>query len=169
MIEKVLNETSVTPKITLTQTEYNRLVELAQANAKQIDERAVEYYKKNGVCGIHIDAYVREQNGAHDEIADTFRFDCQPRYGYVRPSDEYRPNPLCHRQRDTAAHHEVCRRLCHVGLLPQVRQAAHAHQQCPAVRATCLPRMGDDPHTDADRLAAGCADTDICNTEIMED
>ena len=27
MIEKVLNETSVTPKITLTQTEYNRLVE----------------------------------------------------------------------------------------------------------------------------------------------
>ena len=31
MIEKVLNETSVMPKITLTQTEYNRLVELAQA------------------------------------------------------------------------------------------------------------------------------------------
>ena len=94
MIEKVLNETSVTPKITLTQTEYNRLVELAQANAKQIDERAVEYYKKNGVCGIHIDAYVREQNGGCDEIADTFRFDCQPRYGYVQPSDEYEPNPF---------------------------------------------------------------------------
>lgn len=66
MIEKVLSETSVTPKITLTQTEYNRLVELAQANARQIDGRAVEYYKKNGVCGIHIDAYVREQNGGCD-------------------------------------------------------------------------------------------------------
>jgi len=94
MIEKVLNETSVTPKITLTQDEYNRLVSLAKAKAKQIEERAVEYYKKNGVCSIHIDAYVREQNGGCDEIADTFRFDCQPRYGYVTPSDEYEPNPF---------------------------------------------------------------------------
>ena len=93
-MEKVLKETSVTPRITLTQDEYNRLVSLARAKAKQIEERAVEYYKKNGVCGIHIDAYVRNEDYGCDEIADTYRFDCQPRYGYVTPSDEYEPNPF---------------------------------------------------------------------------
>lgn len=93
-MEKILNEASVTPRITLTQDEYNRLVALARANAKQIEQRAVEYYKKNGVCSIHIDAYVREDNGASNEIADTYRFDCQPQYGYVTPSDEYEDNPF---------------------------------------------------------------------------
>ena len=93
-MEKILNEASVTPRITLTQDEYNRLVSLARANAKQIEQRAVEYYKKNGVCSIHIDAYVRDDNGASDEIADTYRFDCQPQYGYVTPSGEYEDNPF---------------------------------------------------------------------------
>jgi hypothetical protein len=93
-MEKILNEASVTPRITLTQDEYNRLVALARANAKQIEQRAVEYYKKNGVCSIHIDAYVREYNGASNEIADTYRFDCQPQYGYVMPSGEYEANPF---------------------------------------------------------------------------
>lgn len=36
-MEKILNEASVTPRITLTQDEYNRLVSLARANAKQIE------------------------------------------------------------------------------------------------------------------------------------
>lgn len=93
-MEKILNEVSVTPRITLTQGEYNRLVALARANAKQIEQRAVEYYKKNGVCSIHIDAYVREHNGASNTIADTYRFDCQPQYGYVMPSGEYEANPF---------------------------------------------------------------------------
>lgn len=93
-MEKILNEASITPRITLTQNEYNRLVALARANAKQIEQRAVEYYKKNGVCSIHIDAYVREDNGACNEIADTYRFDCQPQYGYVMPSGEYEANPF---------------------------------------------------------------------------
>lgn len=93
-MEKILKEASVTPKVTLTQDEYNRLVSLARANAKQIEQRAVEYYKKNGVCGIHIDAYVREQNGGCDGIIDTYSFDCKPSYGYVTPSDEYTPTPF---------------------------------------------------------------------------
>lgn len=93
-MEKILKEASVTPRITLTQDEYNRLVSLARANAKQIEQRAVEYYKKNGVCSIHIDAYVREDNGACNELVDTYRFDCQPQYGYVMPSDEYEANPF---------------------------------------------------------------------------
>lgn len=92
-MEKVLELTHVTPKVELTKGEYDRLVSLAQANADEIEKRAVEYYKKNGVCNIHIDAYVRSKNVySSDDTPDTFRFDCQPQYGYVTPSDEYEPN-----------------------------------------------------------------------------
>ena len=42
------------PQIRLSQDEYNRLVSLARTNAKQIEQRAVEYNKKNGACSIHI-------------------------------------------------------------------------------------------------------------------
>lgn len=93
-MEKVLKLTHVTPKIELVKNEYDRLVSLAQANADEIEKRAVEYYKKNGVCNIHIDAYVRSKTAYSDDMADTFRFDCQPQYGYVTPSDECEPNPF---------------------------------------------------------------------------
>lgn len=93
-MEKVLKLTHVTPKIELAKNEYDRLVSLAQANADEIEKRAVEYYEKNGVCNIHINAYVRSKTAYSDDIADTFRFDCQPQYGYVTPSDECEPNPF---------------------------------------------------------------------------
>ena len=93
-MEKVLKLTHVTPKVELTKNEYDRLVSLAQANADEIEKRAVEYYKKNGVCNIHIDAYVRSKTAYSDDMADTFCFDCQPQHGYVTPSDEYEPNPF---------------------------------------------------------------------------
>lgn len=94
-MEKALKLTHVTPKVELTKGEYDRLVSLAQANADEIEKRAVEYYKKNGVCNIHIDAFVRSKTAySSDDMADTFRFDCQPQYGYVTPSDEYEPNPF---------------------------------------------------------------------------
>ena len=48
-MEKILKETSVYPKVTISEEEYNRLVSLARAKAKQIEERAVAYYEKNGV------------------------------------------------------------------------------------------------------------------------
>lgn len=84
-MEKVLKLTHVTPKVELAKNEYDRLVSLAQANADEIEKRAVEYYKKNGVCNIHIDAYVRSKTAYSDDMADTFRFDSQP---------QYEPNPF---------------------------------------------------------------------------
>ena len=93
-MEKILKETSVYPKVTISEEEYNCLVSLARAKAKQIEERAVAYYEKNGVCNIHVDAYVRQINGACDNIETTFRFDCKPQYCYVRPSDECEANPF---------------------------------------------------------------------------
>ena len=40
MIEKILKDTYVNPKVELTQTDYNRLVQTAQMKAKNIEERA---------------------------------------------------------------------------------------------------------------------------------
>ena len=49
MVEKILKDTYVNPKVELTQTDYNRLVQTAQMKAKKIEERAREIYegKKN--------------------------------------------------------------------------------------------------------------------------
>ena len=86
-MEKIIKEPNVNPTITLSEKDYNRLVSLARAKAKQIDERALEYYKKYGACSIHIDAYMRRMNYASDEIVDTYKFDCD--HGYVTSTGEF--------------------------------------------------------------------------------
>ena len=57
MIEKILKETYVTPKVELTQDDYNRLVSLATMKAKKIKERAREIYEKEGVVKIEFDGH----------------------------------------------------------------------------------------------------------------
>lgn len=52
MIEKILKDTYVSPKVELTQKEYNDLVALARMKAKKIEERAREIYEKEGVTKI---------------------------------------------------------------------------------------------------------------------
>ena len=54
MIEKILKDTYVNPKVELTQTDYNRLVQTAQMKAKKIEERAaikelLDFVKTNKV------------------------------------------------------------------------------------------------------------------------
>lgn len=93
-METILKETSVNPKVTISVEEYNRLVSLARANASQIEQRAVEYYRENGVCKIHVDAYLRGMEGACDTIKETFSFECQPRYCHILPSGEYMSTPF---------------------------------------------------------------------------
>ena len=46
MIEKIVKDTYVNPKVELTQREYNDLVALARMKAKKIEERAREIYDK---------------------------------------------------------------------------------------------------------------------------
>ena len=41
MIEKILKDTNVNPKVELSQNDYNRLVELATTNDKKIEEHAI--------------------------------------------------------------------------------------------------------------------------------
>ena len=78
MIEKILKDTYVNPKVELTQTDYNRLVQTAQMKAKKIEERAREIYEKEGVvkidfsCNLYRKRY-GEGSGAFRHRATTRR------------------------------------------------------------------------------------------------
>lgn len=64
MIENILKETYVTPKVELTQNEYNRLVKIAKMKAKKIEEKAREIYNKEGVVKIEFDGrFVKNRYG----------------------------------------------------------------------------------------------------------
>lgn len=103
-MEKILKETNVNPKVTISVEEYNSLVSLARANAQQIEKRAVEYYKKHGACTIHVDAYIRDQYCGMDTIESSFSFDCN--HCYVMPSGEYVDTPFAI---DQKTRQRICR------------------------------------------------------------
>lgn len=88
MIEKILKDTYVNPKVELTQKEYNDLVALAQMNAKRIEERAREIYEKEGVTKIQFTGkFYRKQFGEIESERDEFTVDCAEYY--VTPTGEY--------------------------------------------------------------------------------
>ena len=77
MIEKILKDTYVNPKVELTQKEYNDLVALARMKAKKIDERAREIYEKEGVTKIQFTGrFYRKQFGEIEIESDEFTVDC---------------------------------------------------------------------------------------------
>lgn len=72
---------AVTPCVTITLEEYDRLLSLANANEKQIEERSLEHYKNHGVCAIRVEACIRERRGVFLE------FECIPDGIFVTPPD----------------------------------------------------------------------------------
>lgn len=88
MIEKILTETYVTPKVELTQNEYNRLVQMATMKAKKIEERAREIYEKEGVVKIEFDGhFITKRYGERETEHYKFDVGC---YEYrVNPTGEY--------------------------------------------------------------------------------
>lgn len=52
MIEKILKDTYVNPKVELSQSDYNGLVSMAKLKAKKIEERARKLYDNEGVVKI---------------------------------------------------------------------------------------------------------------------
>lgn len=88
MIEKILKETYVTPKVELTQNEYNRLVSLATMKAKKIEERAREIFVKEGVVKIEFDGhFITKRYGERETEHYKFDVGC---YEYrVNPTGEY--------------------------------------------------------------------------------
>lgn len=91
MIEKILKETYVTPKVELTQNEYNLLVQIATMKAKKIEEKAREIYKKEGVVKIEFDGrFVSKRYGERAPEHYKFEVCC---YEYrVNPTGEYEKN-----------------------------------------------------------------------------
>lgn len=88
MVEKILKETYVNPKVELTQTDYNRLVQTAQMKAKEIEERAREIYEKEGVTKIQFTGrFYRKRYGEVECDKYEFTVDCNG-YG-ITPTDEY--------------------------------------------------------------------------------
>lgn len=88
MLEKILKETYVTPKVELTQNEYNRLVQMATMKAKKIEEKAREIYNKEGVVKIEFDGrFVSNRYGERAPEHYTFEVGC---YDFcIAPSGEY--------------------------------------------------------------------------------
>lgn len=88
MVERILKETYVTPKIELTQTDYNRLVSMAKMNAKKIEERAREIYEKEGVVNIEFDG--RFQTRRYGDLSvEHYKFDVSCKSYNVSPTGEY--------------------------------------------------------------------------------
>jgi len=84
MIEKILKDTYVSPKVELTLDDYNRLVQTAQMKAKKIEERAREIYEKEGMTKIQfIGHFYRKRFGEvecdqHEFIVDCHDYDITP-------------------------------------------------------------------------------------------
>lgn len=88
MIEKILKDTYVNPKVELTQTDYNRLVQTAQMKAKKIEERAREIYEKEGV--VKIDFSCKLYRKSYGEVeSDRHEFQCDCRDWGISPSGDY--------------------------------------------------------------------------------
>ena len=88
MVEKILKETYVNPKVELTQTDYNRLVQTAQMKAKKIEERAREIYEKEGVVKIDFTCNLYRKRYGEVE-SDRHEFQCDCREWGISPSGDY--------------------------------------------------------------------------------
>lgn len=88
MIEKILKDTYVNPKVELTQKEYNDLVALARMKAKKIEERAREIYEKEGVTKIQFTGrFYHKRYGEVECEHDEFTVDCAEYL--ITPTGEY--------------------------------------------------------------------------------
>lgn len=87
-MEKILKETYVCPKVEMTESEYNRLVELARMKAKKIEERARQYYEKEGVAKIIFEGRIVSTISGSRELKQ-YDFEVKPRQIYVDPTGEY--------------------------------------------------------------------------------
>lgn len=90
-MEKILKETYVNPKIELTQSEYNHLVDLAKMKAKKIEERAREIYEKEGVAKICFDGRIHKKEFG-ELTTQHYKFECKPQEYNVSPSGEFEPS-----------------------------------------------------------------------------
>ncbi len=85
-MEKILKQAYVNPKVELSEREYNQLVELATMTADKIEERARQFYEKEGVAKIQFEGRIATIINGCREI-EKYEFDVRPIY--VDPTGEY--------------------------------------------------------------------------------
>lgn len=85
MIEKILKNSYVNP---LTESDYNRLVSMAQMKAKKIEERAREIYEQEGVATIRFSGNVTTKTYGEVEH-DRYEFTCDCKQYSISPTGEY--------------------------------------------------------------------------------
>ena len=88
MIEKILKDTYVNPKVELTQSDYNRLVQMAQMKAKKIEERAREIYEKEGVVKIDFSCNLLRKRYGEVE-SDRHEFQCSCAEYNITPTGDF--------------------------------------------------------------------------------
>lgn len=88
MIGKILKDTYVNPKVELTQSDYNRLVQTAQMKAKKIEERAREIYENEGVVKIAFTCNLYRKRYGEVE-SDCHEFQCKCNEWGISPSGDY--------------------------------------------------------------------------------
>jgi len=88
MIEKILKDTYVNPKVELTQSDYNRLVQMAQMKAKKIEERAREIYDKEGVVKIDFSCNLLRKRYGEVE-SDRHEFQCSCAEYNITPTGDF--------------------------------------------------------------------------------
>lgn len=94
-MEKLMCEPCLNPKIELSVDEYNNLVELAGASAGRIEERALEIYKKNGICEMDINVRIdkRVDKWSSDDDTEEFQYVFKPHWMRVKETVDT-PHPF---------------------------------------------------------------------------
>lgn len=94
-MNKILKDTYVNPKVELTEEEYNNLVSLAQFKADEIERRAVELYRENGICEMEINVRIDKEvdRWTSDDTYETFTYKFNP-WSVRKEENEYEPSPF---------------------------------------------------------------------------
>lgn len=85
-MEKILKDTHVHPKVELSESEYNHLVDLARMKAKKIEERARQYYEEEGVAKIRFEGRIVSTRSGSREL-EQYEFEVIPSHIFVDPGE----------------------------------------------------------------------------------
>ena len=65
-------------KVILSTDDYDKLVEMANANEEAIKSKAMDYWRKHGVASVNISVYLRKLNIGQDFIEKDYTLDVLP-------------------------------------------------------------------------------------------
>ena len=85
----VLESLNVTPNVTISEEKFRELMELATANAQEIEKRALKLWEQKGVAGVKVEVYLKATNVGQDIIDKKYVLVCQANDLHVSPAAGY--------------------------------------------------------------------------------